>query len=85
MVLIPQWKAAAFYPIFMDFIGTRWLRNKWVCPGKNIFRRGADATTCFGPDFAGNIEIYLFDFSICASAQELAAGVRGEGVGPPAH
>jgi hypothetical protein len=62
LLLIPQWKTASFYPLVLDYrgkVGT----NRWVLPGKNIFRRGADNTTCFGPDFVGNVEVWFFDFN----------------------
>jgi len=64
LLLIPQWKNAAFYPFLEDFIKTKFVKNRWVLGGKNVFRRGADSTTCFGPDFTGNVELWLFDFNM---------------------
>jgi hypothetical protein len=64
LLLIPQCKNAAFYPFLEDFIKTKCVKNRWVLGGKNVFRRGADSTTCFGPDFTGNVELWLFDFNM---------------------
>jgi hypothetical protein len=61
IILIPQWKSASFYPFIMEYRNKN-VAKRWVLPGKNIFRRGADNTTCFGPDFVGNVEIWLFNF-----------------------
>jgi hypothetical protein len=63
MILVPQWKTAYFYPFLMEYMAKN-VAKRWVLPGKNIFRRGADNTTCFGPDFVGNVEIWIFDFNI---------------------
>jgi hypothetical protein len=48
----------------MDFAREPQLVNRWVLGGKNVFKRGIDNTTCFGPDFSGNVELWLFDFNI---------------------
>jgi len=64
VLLSPLWKGAAFYPVLMDFDHSPFLKNKWILPGKNVFRRGADATSCFGPDFTGMVEVRLFDFNL---------------------
>jgi hypothetical protein len=63
LLLIPQWKSAVFYPFLMDFAREPQLVNRWVLGGKNVFKRGIDNTTCFGPDFSGNVELWLFDFN----------------------
>jgi hypothetical protein len=64
LLLIPQWKSAVFYPFLMDFAREPQLVNRWVLGGKNVFKRGIDNSTCFGPDFSGNVELWLFDFNI---------------------
>jgi hypothetical protein len=63
LLLIPQWKSAAFYPFLMSFITSKGTK-RWTLPSKNVFRRGADNTTCFGPDFVGNVELWLLDFNV---------------------
>jgi len=63
LLLIPQWKTASFYPFIMHYSLKSGIK-RWVLPGKNIFRRGADKTSCFGPDFVGNVEIWKLDFNI---------------------
>jgi hypothetical protein len=64
LLIIPQWKNAAFYPFLIDYLKTRFVKNRWVLPGKNVFKKGADNSTCFGPDFNGQVEIWYFDFNI---------------------
>jgi len=64
LLLVPQWKNAVFYPFLMDYRYHFALKNRWILPGKNIFKKGADNTSCFGPEFAGNVELWLLDFNI---------------------
>jgi hypothetical protein len=64
LLLVPQWKTAPFYPFLMDFVRSPALQKRWVLGGKNVFKRGMDNTSCFGPDFVGNIELWLFDFNL---------------------
>jgi len=40
------------------------LKGKWALHGKNVFCRGADASSCFGPDFTGTVELWLLDFNL---------------------
>jgi hypothetical protein len=64
ILLIPQWKTAPFYPFLLDYIKSPKLKNRWIFGGKNVFKRGADNTSCFGPDFVGNVELWFFDFNV---------------------
>jgi RNase H-like domain found in reverse transcriptase len=61
--LVPQWKGAPFYDLFKDWLGSNQLQGRWCLPGSNVFVRGADATTCFGPDFSGTIELWYLNFN----------------------
>jgi len=63
LLLVPQWKSAVFYPFIEEVLKTKFVKNRWILYGKNVFCRGADSTTCFGPDFIGNVELWLFDFN----------------------
>jgi hypothetical protein len=62
LLLVPQWKSAAFYPLLMDFVGTSVAKGYWQLFGKNVFKLGADASCCFGPNFTGMVEIWHLDF-----------------------
>ncbi len=64
LLLIPQWKNAVFYPFLLDFLKQPALKNRWIMAGENVFKRGADNSSCFGPDFTGKVEIWLFDFNL---------------------
>jgi hypothetical protein len=48
----------------LDFLKQPALKNRWIMAGKNVFKRGADNSSCFGPDFTGKVEIWLFDFNL---------------------
>ena len=63
LLLVPQWKNAVFYPFLMDYFNSKAKVKRWILPGKNIFKRGADNTSCFGPEFSGQVEIWYFDFN----------------------
>jgi hypothetical protein len=63
LLLVPQWKNAAFYPFLCDYLKDTALKNRWIFAGKNVFKKGADNSSCFGPDFSGKVEIWLFDFN----------------------
>ncbi len=57
---ITQWKTAPFYPFLLDYLSFPILKHRWR---KECFKRGAGATSCFGPDFIGSVELWLFDFN----------------------
>jgi hypothetical protein len=64
LLLVPQWKNSAFYPFLMEFLKSKYLKNRWVLNGRNVFQRGMDNSSCFGPDFSGQVELWLFDFNL---------------------
>ena len=64
LFLVPQWKSSSFYPLLLSFDITHVLKGKWALHGKNVFCRGADASSCFGPDFTGTVELWLLDFNL---------------------
>ena len=67
LLLIPQWKNAVFYPFLLEYLGSVNVKNRWILPGKNVFKKGADNSSCFGPDFSGQVEIWYFDFNRCSA------------------
>ena len=62
LVLTPEWKGASFHP----YLNAQWLkpfiRNKRFFDGQNIFLRGVDKTSYFGPDFQCRVIVWHFDF-----------------------
>jgi hypothetical protein len=48
----------------MEFLKSKYLKNRWVLNGRNVFQRGMDNSSCFGPDFSGQVELWLFDFNL---------------------
>jgi hypothetical protein len=67
LLLIPQWKNAVFYPFLLEYLGSGNVKNRWILPGKNVFKKGANNSSCFGPDFSGQVEIWYFDFNKCSA------------------
>jgi hypothetical protein len=63
LLLIPQWKSAVFYPLLMEYAQTKCLKNRWIFAGKNVFSKGIDNTSCFGPEFTGKVELWYLDFN----------------------
>jgi len=63
LLITPQWKSSSFYPLLMSFENTHVLKGKWAFHGRNIFCKGADASSCFGPEFTGTVELRLLDFN----------------------
>jgi len=61
LLLVPFWKSAAFYPLLTD-LPKSIVKGKWSLHGGGIFKRGADAASCFGPDFTGMVELWLLQF-----------------------
>jgi hypothetical protein len=61
LLLVPQWRNSYFYPLLMDIKKSALLR-KIVFDGSNIFERGIDNTSYFGPDFKGHVECYWLKF-----------------------
>ncbi len=64
LLLIPQRKTAPFYPFLLEFANQTVVKKRWILDGKNVFQKGADNSSCFGPDFVGKVELWLFDFNL---------------------
>jgi hypothetical protein len=64
LLLVPQWKSSAFYPFLKEYLSSPALKNRWILSGKNVFRKGMDNSSCFGPDFSANVELWMFDFNL---------------------
>jgi len=62
LLLIPQWKTSYFYPLLRQCFALSAVRKKTVYEGKNCLVRGSDPTSCFGPEFMGNLEVWYLDF-----------------------
>jgi len=63
LLVVPQWKNAYFYPVLKSLIGTEMLRRVCQYPGGRFLKQGSDPTSCFGPDFKGNLEVWYLDFT----------------------
>jgi hypothetical protein len=64
LLLVSQWKSSAFYPFLEEFLISPALKNRWILSGKNVFRKGMDNLSCFGPEFSANVELWMFDFNL---------------------
>jgi hypothetical protein len=62
LILIPQWKFSYFYPMFLE-LHSQAFKKRTIFPGKDMFRAGFDATTIFSDRYAGNVEVWEFNFS----------------------
>jgi hypothetical protein len=61
LLLIPQWKNAYFYPL-MQNLEKRFVLKRIVFNGTNAFSEGSDVNSYFGPNYKGNVEVYLLKF-----------------------
>jgi hypothetical protein len=61
LLLVPQWRNSYFYPLLMD-VNKSVLIRKIIFDGGNIFEKGIDNTSYFGPDFKGHVECYWLKF-----------------------
>jgi hypothetical protein len=62
LVLVPQWKTSYFYPRLRVLKDTDAFKAKLSYSGKDIFRRGNDIRSYFGPDFQANVEVWYLSF-----------------------
>jgi len=61
LLLTPEWRNSAFFPVLRNVQKPNLLRRQ-VYDGKNIFRRGSDADSYFGPNYTGNVVCWFFNF-----------------------
>jgi Reverse transcriptase (RNA-dependent DNA polymerase)/RNase H-like domain found in reverse transcriptase len=59
--IIPQWKFMPFYVLFTRPSVQKYIKCKFVYDGGAILKAGRDLTSYFGPQFNGNLEVYLMD------------------------
>jgi len=62
-LLYPQWKNNYYYTFIRNLLPTPYLLQRKIYNGTGCFTHGADLTSHFGPQFKGNIEIVLLDFT----------------------
>jgi hypothetical protein len=62
LIIIPQWKHSCFYPVFRDMTGTGIAKKMVVYDGRDMFSAGQDIRSYFGPEFAGNVEVWYLDY-----------------------
>ncbi len=53
-----------FFPFLMEYALTNFLKKRWIFVGKNVFAKGIDNSSCFGPELTGKVELwFFFDFN----------------------
>ena len=62
LLITPEWKSALYYPYLLKLkLDPNVL--VWSFDGKNIFNRGMDPSSHFGPEFNCSVNLWLIDFS----------------------
>ena len=64
LLLAPERKSSHFYTVLKSFVGSKYLKNKLIYSGKNVFISGADKSSHFGPNFNCKIAVWHFEFDI---------------------
>jgi hypothetical protein len=61
LLIVPQWKNYSFYPMLTE-IDNKFVKGVKVYNGAALLKKGDDDSSCFGPHFRGNIEIWYLKF-----------------------
>ena len=62
LLLAPEWKSAPFYP-YLNQMKSSEKVFVWTFKGKNIFEKGTDKDSFFGPDFNSAVNVWKLDFT----------------------
>ncbi len=63
IILTPQWRNSAFYSL-LEKTPPDNLLQKLVYDDTGIFKAGLDASSYFGPDYKGNVVLWVFNFKL---------------------
>ena len=64
LLVAPEWKSSPFYPYLQNVKDEYCNVTVWSFKGSNIFKKGFDKDTYFGPQFNCAVNVWRLDFTV---------------------